>query len=92
MPWKGAKEISNYRCECIIKDDYIQGLVPKFGEADGLIFGSPVYTHSYTSKFRRLFERIPSALFRGYITGKPAGAVTVGAVPIFGGRNTVCTI
>lgn len=59
-----------------------------FSEADGLIIGSPVYTHSYTSKFRLLMERIPGVtLFQGHLTGKPAGAITVAAVPVFGGQE-----
>lgn len=88
MPWKGAKEISEYDCDCIIKDDCVKDLAPKFAEADGFIFGSPVYTHSYTSKFRLLMERIPGVtLFQGHLTGKPAGAITVAAVPVFGGQE-----
>jgi multimeric flavodoxin WrbA len=88
MPWKGARELSEYDCDCIQKDDYIRELVPKFAEADGFIFGSPVYTHSYTSQFRRLMERIAGVtLFQGHISGKPAGAVTVATVPVFGGQE-----
>lgn len=76
LPWQGIKQISDYDGKCIIKGDYMTELLPKFAEADGFIFGSPVSTFSYNSLFRNLTERLTAALFKGYLTGKPFACVT----------------
>lgn len=73
---------------CPIKDDYFaKVLSPKMREADGFIFGSPVFSWSYTSKFRRFTERLSPLVWEGSLTGKPAAAIAVGEMP-FGGQET----
>jgi len=66
-------------------DDYItRELLPKMMEADGFIFGSPVFTGSYTSKFITLFEHLRGSVEEGNFTDKPAGCVTVATMPTGG--------
>jgi len=74
--------------ECLIKDDYIATeLIPRMIEADGFVFGAPVFTGSYTSKFITLFERLRAHAKRGYFTNKPAVGVTT-ATMLLGGQET----
>jgi len=82
-PYKGT---DRPEAGCIIKDDYLWEIWPKFKEADGYIFGAPTYTYSYTSKFALLFERFVHGIWQGYFSGKPAGAITTGYMP-FGGQE-----
>jgi multimeric flavodoxin WrbA len=71
--------------DCIIQDDYLaKELIPKMAEADGYIFGSPVFTGAYTSNFRVLFERLRSAKRRGYFANKPVGGVTTAYMRVAG--------
>jgi len=70
---------------CPIRDDYMARVVmPKMREADGFIFGSPVYTLSFTSKFRLFAERLSPLVWSGALTNKPAAAVAVGELPVAG--------
>lgn len=85
-PYKGENIT---RVGCPIKDDYLAtDFLKKLHEADGFIFGSPVFTGTYTSLWKLAFERM--ALFtwdgiindtgkRGYspFNNKPAGTITV---------------
>lgn len=65
--------------------DYItEVLMPKLAEADGYIFGSPVFTGSYTSTFIKLFEHLRAGIKDGYWTNKPAGSITVATMPLGG--------
>lgn len=89
LPWRGTKQISEYDGECIIKDEFTVEMLPKFGEADGFIFGSPVCTFSYNSLFRNLTERLTAAVFKGYLTGKPFGCAT-SAPEARGGGQVSC--
>ena len=83
LPYKGT-EMPKPR-GCIIKNDYMKVLWPKIEKADGFIFGSPVYTLSYTSKFRLLTERFAHGIWQpGHLSGKPVGAVTTATMPIGG--------
>jgi multimeric flavodoxin WrbA len=82
LPWKGTEVRRDFAC--VIKNDYMSQLWPKFEEADGLIFGSPVHQHSYTSKFRLLMERLYP--WKGDFINKPAGIITTAySGPPFGG-------
>jgi multimeric flavodoxin WrbA len=67
------------------EEDYILSeLIPKMAEADGFIFGSPVFTGSYTSKFITLCERLRLGVKQGYFSDKPAGCVSVATMPMGG--------
>lgn len=92
----GKKISTNPNCELVngkyinlSENNYItQELIPKLAEADGVVFGSPVFTGSYTSKFITLFEHLRAGIEnRGFIN-KPAGTVTV-ATMMMGGQE-VC--
>jgi multimeric flavodoxin WrbA len=86
LPYEGDKIV---RKGCRIKNDFLATeLKPKIGEADGFVFGAPVFTGTYTSKFKVAFERITGYTWDGYINdsgkrgysflnNKPAGCVTV---------------
>lgn len=72
------------------EEDYIiSELIPKMAEADGFVFGSPVFTGSFTSKFITLCERLRIGVNHGYFTDKPAGCVAVATMPM-GGQDR-CT-
>lgn len=43
--------------KCAVRDD-LTPLLERLAEADGIIFGSPVYFHSITGKMRMFFERL----------------------------------
>ncbi len=86
LPYKGTERPKAEGC--VIQDDFMaKELLPKMKEADGFIFGSPVYTWSFTSQFRLFSERLGPIVWEGHMTGKPAAAVTVGEMP-FGGQET----
>jgi multimeric flavodoxin WrbA len=73
-----------------LEDDYItQELMPKMAEADGFVFGSPVFTGAFTSKFIRLFERLRAGVKDGLFTGKPAGCAAVATMPMGGQDRTL---
>lgn len=85
-PYKG-ENIS--RVGCPIKDDYVATeFKQKLGEADGYIFGSPVFNGTYTSLFKTVMERTVAMTWDGiindsgkrgysYLNNKPAGFVAV---------------
>ncbi len=86
LPYKGTERPKAIGCP--IHDDYMaKEIMPRMKAADGFIFGSPTYTWSYSSQFRLFSERFSPMLWEGYLTGKPAAAVTVGEMP-FGGQET----
>ena len=69
----------------LVEEDYItRELMPKIAEADGLVFGCPVFTSSYTSSFIKLIEHLRIGIKHGYYTNKPAGTVTVATMMIGG--------
>jgi multimeric flavodoxin WrbA len=62
--------------KCHIKDD-MQDLYPKVLEADGLIFGSPVYFMSVTAQGKIIIDRL-FCLFTNYLlVNKVAGVLSV---------------
>ena len=85
-PYKGENIT---RVGCPIKDDYLATeFKQKVAEADGFIFGCPVFTGTYTSLWKIVFERLVFFTWDGYINesgkrgysilnNKPAGTVTV---------------
>ncbi len=77
ISWKGREMPQDFGC--IIKNDYMASeLLPRIGEADGFVFGSPVSTYTFSAKFRLLLERFASNMFRGDISGKPTTNIAVG--------------
>ncbi len=72
------------------EDDYITSeLMPKMAEADGFVFGSPVFTGAFTSKFITLFERLRAGVKDGLFTDKPAGCAAVATMPMGGQDRTL---
>ncbi len=67
--------------------DCMRWLFPKLFEADAYIFGSPVFTSSFTSRFAHLVERMRAAAPFGVFTRKPFTAVTA-ATMLIGGQET----
>ena len=43
--------------KCAVKDD-LKEILEKLSQADGIIFGSPIYVHGITSQIRALLERL----------------------------------
>lgn len=43
--------------KCALKDDMTE-ILEKLSQADGIIFGSPIYLHSITSQLKALLERL----------------------------------
>ncbi len=72
--------------ECSEHGYITEELIPQMAEADGFVFGSPVFTGSYTSKFISLFERLRAGVKGNCYTDKPAGSVSV-ATMLMGGQD-----
>ena len=90
FPWKGTEMPQDF--DCIIKDDYLaREVMPKLAEADGFIFGSPVYMTNIDSKLKIIMERLNAGIFKGYFTNKPGLAVST-ATMAFGQGNCLKTI
>jgi multimeric flavodoxin WrbA len=74
----------------ISEEDYVtRVLMPKMAEADGFVFGSPVFTGAFTSKFIKLFEHLRAGVKEGLFTNKPAGCVAVATMPMGGQDRTL---
>lgn len=67
--------------------DCMRWLFPKLIEADAYIFGSAVFTSSFTSRFAQLLERMQPAVPFGVFTRKPFATVTA-ATMLIGGQET----
>ncbi len=79
----GCRKVDDYY-ESDEEDYIVSELIPKMAEADGFIFGSPVFTGSFTSKFITLCDRLRAGVKHGYFTDKPAGCVSVATMPMGG--------
>jgi multimeric flavodoxin WrbA len=93
---KGKKISTRGVCEQVdgyyvnLEDDYVtHELMPKMAQADGFVFGSPVFTGAFTSKFIRLFERLRAGIKEGLFTDKPAGCAAVATMPMGGQDRTL---
>jgi len=62
---------------CKINDD-MQELYPKVREADGIIFGSPIYWSSCTSQAKMVIDRFWLLVIQQALVGKVAGIIAVG--------------
>lgn len=59
-----------YYAQCPIKDDLLD-LIPKMKDADGIVFGSPIYFGEITGEIRSFFERF---LFSSFVYGGESNA------------------
>jgi multimeric flavodoxin WrbA len=88
LPWKGVSVPQDFGCP--IKEDYLAlKVMPRVAEADGFIFGSPVYTGTCTSQFITVMERFRAGIWKGYFTNKPVGTVTTATMPLAGQESTL---
>ena len=55
--------------KCAVKDD-LKEILEKLSQADGIIFGSPIYIHGITSQIRALLERLIFAYLSGDVLGE----------------------
>lgn len=62
--------------ECYIDDD-IQDMYPKLIEADGIIWGSPVYFFGVTSQAKMLIDRLYPLQANGKLANKVGGVISV---------------
>lgn len=70
---------------CPITDDYLAlKVMPRVAEADGFIFGCPVYNGTCTSQFMIVMERLRAGIWKGYFSNKPAGAVVTATMNLAG--------
>lgn len=72
--------------DCIIKNDLMQVIWQKVSESQGFVFGSPVFTGSYSTYFRMLFDRLQAANWMNPLAFKPGGCVVTAYMP-FGGQE-----
>ena len=85
VPPKLNCELVNGKYINLSEKNYItQELLPKMAEADGVVFGCPTFTGSYTSSFITLFEHLRAGMGNGDFLNKPAGTVTVATMMIGG--------
>jgi multimeric flavodoxin WrbA len=81
--------VSCYKCvekgECVIKDD-LQDIVKRYMEADGIIWGAPVYHMSIPASMKAVFDRMGCSVVSHYAgrgkdvprLGKACGVLTNG--------------
>ncbi len=69
-----------YSCEktgdCHIKDD-MQEIYPKLLEANGIIWGTPVYFYDVTAQAKILIDRSYALYIKGGLTNKVGGVISV---------------
>ena len=69
-----------YSCQktgsCHIKDD-MQGIYTKLSNADGIIWGTPVYFYSVTAQAKMLIDRSYSLYINGGLKNKVGGVISV---------------
>lgn len=61
---------------CVIDDD-MQNIYEKFINADGIIFGTPVYFINVSAQAKAIIDRTLPFLYTGKLKGKVAGAIVV---------------
>ena len=61
---------------CVYDDD-VPALVARMKEADGIVFGSPVYIDNVTGQIKIFFDRLADAIHYQILTGKYGCAVAV---------------
>lgn len=90
-----------YHClktgQCIYKDDF-QEFVKSYFQADGIIWGAPVYHMAVPGSMKAMLDRFSNALLANSLKrsrsfprfNKVCGVLTVGAVR-YGGQDMVCS-
>ena len=81
--------------ECVFKDD-LAGFIERYLQADGIIWGSPIYHMSITGLLKNAIDRMGNSMFCNYATrgldfprfSKVCGTLTVGAHR-YGGQDFV---
>jgi multimeric flavodoxin WrbA len=81
--------------ECVFKDD-LADFMTRYMQADGIIWGSPIYHMSITGLLKNLIDRLGNSLFCNYASrgldfprfSKVCGTLTVGAHR-YGGQDFV---
>jgi multimeric flavodoxin WrbA len=61
---------------CVFEDD-VPELLSRMREADGIVFGSPVYIDNVTGQMKIFFDRLADAIHYQVLTGKYGCAVAV---------------
>jgi len=62
--------------DCVVQDD-MQELYPMLEQADGVIFGSPVYFGSVSAQMKAIMDRMFALMRRRAMKDKVAGALVV---------------
>lgn len=70
----------------------MEAVLQKCMEADGIIFGSPVYFGSMSAQLKCFFDKTRDARGKKAFLGKPACAVSVGATKYGGQQSTLRSI
>jgi multimeric flavodoxin WrbA len=84
-PSSGNNGSPSKKFGCPITEDYLAlNVMPKIAEADGFIFGCPVYNGTCTSQFMIVMERLRAGIWKGYFTNKPAGAISTATMNLAG--------
>lgn len=73
--------------DCVIDDD-MRKIYPLLQEANGIIFGSPVYVSNVSGRMKTFLDRLRPLAFKGTFTFTVAGSVSV-ALLAFGGQEIV---
>jgi multimeric flavodoxin WrbA len=77
-PWIGSDYPDHDSFGCIQKKDYFtKEFLPKWAEADGVIFGSSVCAFAPSVTFRLLNERLVAGIWKGYNNLKPSTSIAV---------------
>ncbi len=74
------------------KNTTFEQLMNKCAEADGVIFGSPVYFGSMSAQLKCFFDKTRDQRAKKAFVGKPACAVSVGATKYGGQQSTLRAI
>ena len=74
------------------KGTKMETVLQKCAEADGIIFGSPVYFGSMSAQLKCFFDKTRDARAKKAFLGKPACAVSVGATKYGGQQSTLRAI
>ncbi|MBQ7951193.1 MAG: flavodoxin family protein [Clostridia bacterium] len=74
------------------KGTKMETVLQKCAEADGIVFGSPVYFGSMSAQLKCFFDKTRDARAKKVFLGKPACAISVGATKYGGQQSTLRAI
>ena len=78
-------------CSCY-KGMELETILNRCADADGMIFGSPVYFGTMSAQLKCFFDKTRNARNKKIFLGKPACAVSVGATKYGGQQSTLRAI